>query len=81
MTTDILPPMLWAAVGIASFLAVRAFDRLLAKRRRRNAKPWRKSKTPPKLPVAHQQKTKASMTKAPARKTRARIGVHHKTNR
>lgn len=59
---------------------IRVWDKI-KRRRRQKAKPWRRSEEAPKLPVAHQQKTRASLGKSPVRKSRARIGTHHKTNR
>lgn len=81
MTTDIIEPLLWALAGAVSFLGIEALNRFLKVRRRQKAKPWRRSKEAPKLPVAHQQKTRVSLGKSPVRKSRARIGTHHKTNR
>lgn len=60
--------------------SLRIYDRI-QKRRRQKAKPWRKSKTAPKIEIPHQQKTLASVGKAPVRKSTARIGVKRTVRR
>lgn len=81
MNLEIWEALLWGAAGGLGVNAVFLLNSYLAKRRRRKSKPWRISAEPPKLPVAGQRKTKASMGKAPVRKTKARIGVHRRLNR